>query len=516
MSMLPLRTACAAALVFLAIAPASAAPKDAQVGQVRVVFRQEGAVLRAEANALAAPVTTLASGTQVRVEEVKLPWLRVTAGAQTGWLRARETTEPETLAASAPPRPVGVAGPGVSAADVAAAGRQLDAATERGYRGQKPDLEAAYAQVDAIERATHARRPGDSIAFVTDGSIGRAGRRYALPGRLPPDPPMRENRGASDLAGRIGRGLGGLIGGEVGGRGGEVLGSALEEACKAFAQKLSQAFTPQQEYYLGRAVAANAIAKYRLDRDPARRAYVKAVGDALVRVNSRVPANFGGYHFDVLDSDEVNGISGPGGFVFLTRGAVEACATEDELASVLAHELAHVTQKHGERVLRQGREFQGMIGSVSRVAGTAAGGGQFAQQLVTFMDQAVGSMARTAMEHGYGKDLEFAADAEGTNLVFDAWYDHASLQAYLGRMATNPHRHAGASTHAPPEQRQAALQPLVSRWPAFPDAEVLAARKARFDGRRTFGAGAQAPASPFAPQGPPPAPPPGPGPGRNR
>jgi len=74
----------------------------------------------------------------------------------------------------------------------------------------------------------------------------------------------------------------------------------------------------------------------------------------LARASSR-PETFGGWHFLLLDSDEVNAFAAPGGFVFVTRGLYATCATEEQLAAVLAHEISHVTLRHGLGAIKNER-----------------------------------------------------------------------------------------------------------------------------------------------------------------
>ncbi|MHC5009809.1 MAG: M48 family metalloprotease [Planctomycetota bacterium] len=476
-------------VLFAGLGPAAASPRDAKPGDIRVVYGRQGTPLRGEADALAAPVATLPYGTKVRVQEVQLPWLRVgTIAAQgrpsvTGWLKAPETVEPEALAVNPAPATIPGGTGGVTARDISAAGRQLDAATERGYRQGRPNLARAYPLVDRIEAASRSMDPGASVAFIMEGRLGRRGADYARPPLLPPSPAPSRRGGADagDVIGRIGGGLVERLGG--GSRGGDIARSALE-GLSGYVQQLNEKFTPEQEYYLGRAVAANAIAKYGLDPDEGRRTYVRLVGDAVVRLSTRIPSTFGGYHFDVLNTDEVNGISGPGGFVLLTRGAVEACATEDQLAAMISHELAHVSQKHGEKTLRQGRQFKSFISGLTQTGAAAAGANdsRLAAGLVKFFGEVVGEMSRTAMEHGYGRDAEFAADLEGTYLLVDVYYDPVALRDVLTALGTRPGAHGGA-THASPAARAQALGPALGRYRPFTDERAKTARATRFAAR---------------------------------
>ena len=371
MRVLPLLPVLSLAAVLLLVVGAEAAPADAKVGDIRAVFGKDGTVIRETASTLGKPVATLPYGTKVKVLEKKKPWLRVQVQGgkrAVGWLRSWRTVEASALAANPKPPHLRVtSGRTANSREVSAAGRQLDADVEKRYRAKRTDLESAYRAVDALEATTAAMHPGDALAFIDEGNLGRRGRDYARPGRIKPSQ-RRANQSSSRSSGRS-RGAGGLLG-RLAGEGARRLGAnstvsrVAESVAGSFGEFVTQvktAFTPEQEYFLGRAVAAQAIARYGVDKDPKRREYVRLVGEALVRLSSRLGANVGGYHFEVLDSDEINGVSGPGGFVFITRGAVEATKSEAELAGILAHELAHVRLKHGELVLRKGKQFPSFI-----------------------------------------------------------------------------------------------------------------------------------------------------------
>lgn len=112
------------------------------------------------------------------------------------------------------------------------------------------------------------------------------------------------------------------------------------------AQRATAEITPRQEYYIGRAVAATILKQYRPWNHPAANAYVNKVGQSLALV-SDAPQTFGGYHFLVLDSPEINAFAAPGGLILVSRGLLACCGSEDELAAVLAHEISHVQLKHG-------------------------------------------------------------------------------------------------------------------------------------------------------------------------
>lgn len=191
--------------VVAVVVPASslfAAPTDSKVGDVRVTFAKAGTPIRADANALAAPVgAPLPAGTSVTLLEVKLPWIKVRTASNPpveGWLKAYETVEPSALAGTPPPPHLTGVPPGtVTQQQVSAAGRQFSENTERGYRVSRRDLELGYRYVDRMEADTAALDMFEMISFVVDGNLGRRGRAYDRPARLPPSPRSRASPSTS-------------------------------------------------------------------------------------------------------------------------------------------------------------------------------------------------------------------------------------------------------------------------------------------------------------------------------
>ena len=99
----------------------------------------------------------------------------------------------------------------------------------------------------------------------------------------------------------------------------------------------------QAEVAFGREIAARILGREPL-RDNAELArYVTLIGQALALNSGRSELSF---YFAVLDSEQVNAYSTPGGYVFVTRGALKQMRDEAELAAVLAHEIAHVQLRH--------------------------------------------------------------------------------------------------------------------------------------------------------------------------
>mgnify|MGYP001824663718 CR=1 FL=1 len=268
------------------------------------------------------------------------------------------------------------------------------------------------------------------------------------------------------VACRTGDIAGNLAGGFVGGRTGDIARAAVGgfvDAQETVGQ-MNVKFSPEQEYYLGRAVAANALATYGYDPDEELQAYVRTVGAALVALSARAPGTYGGWHFAVLDTDLANGISGPGGFVLVTRGAVNRCKDEEELAGILAHEMAHVSLRHGEAILREGSTFQAGIGALSRVVAAAAGAREtsFRNGMSKLFGDSVGDLVGKLQQDGYGRVLELEADREGTLILYDAGYDASAVRDYLE--AAEGRGRGTWETHPGADVRIGALEPVVQTY----------------------------------------------------
>src|SRR5438552_315512 len=136
--------------------------------------------------------------------------------------------------------------------------------------------------------------------------------------------------------------------------------------------------TESQEYYVGRGVAANAIVATQGLQIGDLEDYVNRVGMTIALASDR-PETFKGYYFAVLRTETVNAFAAPGGFVFVTTAAIKRMNTEDELAAVLAHEIAHVNLRHPEEFANNATRKSGVMDIVAKgehlgTAGSVVGG----------------------------------------------------------------------------------------------------------------------------------------------
>src|SRR5206468_9546487 len=98
-----------------------------------------------------------------------------------------------------------------------------------------------------------------------------------------------------------------------------------------------------QEVEVGRSAAATVGARYKILRDVALTKYVAMVGNTVAAASDRPDLR---YYFAVLDTPELDALAAPGGFVFVSRGALALMQDEAALAGVVGHEIGHIALKH--------------------------------------------------------------------------------------------------------------------------------------------------------------------------
>ena len=229
------------------------------------------------------------------------------------------------------------------------------------------------------------------------------------------------------------------------------IGSAAEE------------ITPEQEYYIGRAVAANILSNYRiLNGSPAMTAYLNRIC-AAITINSPRPDVFNGYHVAILDSNEINAFATSGGHIFVTRGLINAAKSEDALAGVIAHEIAHIQLQHSIRAIRTSRITQALMVTGVSTAGAAAG--MSVNELTDVFNESVGEIVSTLVSNGYSQNQEFEADNTALRLLASAGYSPSGLIDMLRELRSVQTGSVGfGKTHPTPAQRITNAQKTVGNY----------------------------------------------------
>lgn len=244
--------------------------------------------------------------------------------------------------------------------------------------------------------------------------------------------------------------------------------------------KTFEDITPEQEYYIGRAVAATVLQTYKPYDKPVFNRYLNELGQTLAQA-SDLPETFSGYHFLTVDSDEINAFAAPGGLILVTRGLIRCCATEDALAAVLAHEIGHVEKKHGLKAIKKGRLNSALTTLASEGAKNL--GNDELSKLTEDFQGTIGDITSTMVNSGYARSLETEADNAAVIIMKRVGYDPNAFIAMLEQMKKNGATskggalHGFAKTHPDPQTR---INAVKARIGATPVAVEPAARKARF------------------------------------
>lgn len=196
-------------------------------------------------------------------------------------------------------------------------------------------------------------------------------------------------------------------------------------------QDIFNKLTLEQEYYLGRAVGANILSKYRVLNDSEINRYINNLGLGLTLLTKK-PQTYGGYHFLVLDSDEINAFAAPSGHIFITRGLISLAESEDELAAILAHEISHVVLGHGTLAIKKATLGTVYSDVVSKAVEDMTD--DDFKQLQAFFVDSVLKTTQVFINTGYSKKVEIEADQYTIHILKKTEYDPRALNVVLARM----------------------------------------------------------------------------------
>lgn len=241
-------------------------------------------------------------------------------------------------------------------------------------------------------------------------------------------------------------------------------------ACQTNPATGQQTFTafmsPAQEQATGQQMHAQTLAEFGEVADPALQNWVRALGQKLVAV-SETPNER--YQFTVLDSDVVNAMAAPGGYVYITRGLLALMNDEAEAGGVLGHEIGHIVARHTAQ-----RYSQGVLASLGVGAAAILTGSQELAKVANTGSQLVLS--------SYSRSHEFESDAIGLRYLQRMGYDpygSARMLTSLERNADLRKRVAGAgagsstndffASHPRDEDRIKLAKQLADQGPRLPN-----------------------------------------------
>jgi predicted Zn-dependent protease len=240
-------------------------------------------------------------------------------------------------------------------------------------------------------------------------------------------------------------------------------------------------FSPEQDIQLGEASAEEIMRQVVVLHDERTEAYVQRLGE---RVAARAPGYKFPYRFIVVASPEVNAFALPGGYVFVNEGAIEAARTESELAGVLAHEIAHVSLRHGTTQASRAYLARTAVDVLNTVAGVSHG--DFWR-----VAAAAGGASANRFFLRSNRAAELQADAEGARLLAETGFDPRDMANFFERLDEREGVRASvdaAGDHPEPASRVEAIGQVIAALGQTPkrtrDSEEFRRIKSRLSNSR--------------------------------
>lgn len=206
---------------------------------------------------------------------------------------------------------------------------------------------------------------------------------------------------------------------------GLILSGEDEEKAERISQAAGQmagSFAPipfDRERTLGGGIAVKSIAtEGRLYPNDALQRYVNLVGLSIVR---ETPRNGFPFNFGVVDNEGVNAWAAPGGYIFVTSGAVKHMEDEAQLAAVLGHEIAHVTEAHLLKMMKRQQFFGAAVEGAEATV----------DKDLSAFSKAVDLGTNIIFDKGYDRNMEYEADEIGVEFAALTGYDPSGLSRYL-------------------------------------------------------------------------------------
>ena len=219
------------------------------------------------------------------------------------------------------------------------------------------------------------------------------------------------------------------------------------------------AWSPEEEQQIGEATAAKMIAMFGVVDSPKLARYVNLVGQAVAQYAPRqVP-----YRFGILDSEIVGAFALPGGFIFVTKTAIEGMKDEAQLAGALGHEIVHVSERHLEMAIR-GKKNSAWVSEEAKAKTSSV--------TPEFLRGKADAFIRDMFTMRLSRDKEDGADERGTLMAAQAGYAASGLLEFLRTLQAAESKPQGKrafgqllSTHPPFDERIAHLAPIVEKSP---------------------------------------------------
>ncbi len=215
-----------------------------------------------------------------------------------------------------------------------------------------------------------------------------------------------------------------------------------------------------QEMALGATEAKKVVQTSKISTDRVLQERVKRIGQRIAAVSGR---NDFAWEFTVIQDDTPNAFCLPGGKVFFYTGILKITENDDQIATVMGHEIAHALARHGAE--RLSMQTAGNVGA--QVLATAL---NIPAQYQGLYSQAYGITSQVGMILPYSRKFEHEADQIGIYLMWKAGYNPNQALRFWENMArlskSSPKPPAFLSTHPADEARIREIREYISQLPA--------------------------------------------------
>ncbi|MCC3427820.1 MAG: M48 family metalloprotease [Microcoleus sp. PH2017_01_SCD_O_A] len=198
----------------------------------------------------------------------------------------------------------------------------------------------------------------------------------------------------------------------------------------------------RQEVTVGRQINQQLTSReFKIDRDRATTAYINRIGQRLAQESDRpdIP-----YTFQVIDDNNINAFATMGGFVYVNKGLMAAADNEAELASVIAHEIGHISARHSIKQMRQ-------MAIASGVASATGLDGSKAVQIGVEL----------ALRRPHSRQAEYEADQLGLQTMGRSGYAQSGMVDFMKKLLNKPSPPSILSTHPATSDRIAAISQAI-------------------------------------------------------
>ena len=210
-----------------------------------------------------------------------------------------------------------------------------------------------------------------------------------------------------------------------------VLAVSVASAAPAAAINL---FSASQDIQLGRNAAAQTEQQLPMVRDDSVESYVNAI---VHRLAGSAPGPRFPYRAKVVNAADINAFALPGGYIYVNRGLIEAARNENELAGVIAHEMAHVAERHGTEQVTKAYGAQAGVAILGQLLGGR-------DHRLGLGEQLAGSLGLNALFMKFSRNAETEADRVGAQMMARAGYDPMGMATFFDLLQSRQRSNPGA------------------------------------------------------------------------